>query len=165
MDLAADHRAISACRCRAWPDVFECGADSQSFRDSLVLVSTRQARQLFQCPRCAERWQFDSPSPSALAIRVAAGVDWAEFDDHLLRVRYLAERHGGFANDTCAAPRCSQPALKGVLLCATHAYPGHFGRSAPFDATSSAEADVLSTRRWNRLLPSGAIVAMGDDPE
>lgn len=162
MDMAADHRAIATCRCKAWPDVFECGSDTQSFRDSLVLLSTRQARQLFQCPRCGERWQFDAPSPSALAIRVPPRIDWAEFDDHLIRVRYLAARHGGFGNDTCATPRCNQPVLKGLQQCAVHAYPGHFGRYAPFDASSSAEADMLSTRRWNRLLPSGAIVAMED---
>ena len=79
---------------------------------------------LARCRDCGQQWRVDQPDKYQvdLAIKVPASRAWSAAEDRGVRLDYLIRSHGGESTDPCIWAGCPHHALRGVAMCAEHAY-------------------------------------------
>jgi hypothetical protein len=66
--------------------------------------------------RLPDKYQVD------LAIKARDAASWGADDDRAVRLEYLRKSFGGESTDSCVWAGCSRRALRGIAMCAEHAY-------------------------------------------
>ena len=81
---------------------------------------------LARCKECGQAWRVDLPDrlQVCLAIKTpsADAGQWTPADDREVRLAYLVQSYGGEGADPCIWLDCPHHALKGIAICAEHAY-------------------------------------------
>jgi hypothetical protein len=77
-----------------------------------------------ECRECGQRWRVDQPDKYQVdrAIKVPSLKDWTDAEDRRARLGYLKRSFGGDSESACMWAGCPHRALRGIALCAEHAY-------------------------------------------
>lgn len=81
---------------------------------------------LARCRGCGQAWRVDLPDKYSvdLALQVPGSdpTAWSAEQDRAVRLEYLRRSHGGEGEEPCAWAGCPLPVLRGLAVCAEHAY-------------------------------------------
>jgi hypothetical protein len=122
------------CNCADLDDIVSCGDNEEEefIRPKLLrLLKEKPDGRLFVCPECDTCWHVDHMQRGPLAIKIQEPFGWESFDDRPLRLKYMVRFHGGYGEEQCRWRGCGNKVLKGMALCAHHAFPEFGGLNCP----------------------------------
>jgi hypothetical protein len=112
--------------CDLLPDTFWLDRDfsRKEFEERLDLHGTDQSGWIVRasCHDCGRRWHVDQSDGRDVALAIKVNESWMAEQDRLARIAYLRRSFGGDDNARCVSAGCSNRALRGVAMCAEHAY-------------------------------------------
>jgi hypothetical protein len=114
--------------CEQLPEAFWLDHDlpRAEFESRLTSVDTAAGGwiRVAACKDCGQIWRIDLPHKYQvdLAIKARDAASWEADEDRAVRLEYLRRSFGGESTDSCVWAGCSRRALRGIAMCAEHAY-------------------------------------------